>query len=295
MANIEKRSNGTYRIVVSTGYDAAGKKIRKYRTVTLPDNMTDRQRDKELKRQAVLFEREVETGSYLDGEKITFADFTQKWLTEYAEKRLTPGALYPYKMRLEKRIIQAIGHIKLSKLQPHHLMEFYNNLAEEGIRLDARYVPTATLLALLEARTTSEIAKLSGLSFKTAQGIKKGTRTMRETAEKMCVALGGDIKKLFTCDSGKKLSDKSIRLHHGIISSILSTAARWNLITSNPAERVDLGKMAKYKPAYYDDDQIPAMFSALENMIINLSQEKENCYSISNLFDMRCIKCNRNP
>ena len=30
-------------------------------------------------------------------------------------------------------------------------------------------------------------------------------------------------------------------------------------------------------------------------MIINLSQEKENCYSISNLFDMRCIKCNRNP
>jgi len=44
MASIEKRSENTYRIVVSAGYDAAGRKIRKYYTVTLPDGMTERQR-----------------------------------------------------------------------------------------------------------------------------------------------------------------------------------------------------------------------------------------------------------
>ena len=33
-----------------------------------------------------------------------------------------------------QRILPAIGHIRLDKLQPMHLIEFYNNLSEEGIR-----------------------------------------------------------------------------------------------------------------------------------------------------------------
>ena len=39
----------------------------------------------------------------------------------------------------------------------------------------------------------------------------------------------------------------------------------WNIITSNPAQRVDLGKRTKPKPAYYDDEQVITMFAALEN------------------------------
>jgi len=122
-----------------------------------------------------LFEQEVETGTYLDGANITFAAFTHKWMTDYAEKRLAPGTLNPYKMRLEKRIIPAIGHIKLAKLQPHHLMEFYNNLSEDGIRLDTRCTPTSALISLLAVHETPALVKLSGISFKTCQSIKKAT------------------------------------------------------------------------------------------------------------------------
>jgi Site-specific recombinase XerD len=263
VASIEKRSENTYRIVVSAGYDTNGKKLREYRTVTLSDGMTERQREKELNRQAVLFEREVENGTYLDGTKITFAEFAKTWLIDYAEKRLAPGTLNPYKMRLEKRIIPAIGHIKLAKIQPHHLMEFYNNLQEDGMRLDARYTPTDMLIKLLKPMPTSEVVKLSGISFKTVQSIKKGNPSMHETAEKLSITLGVSIKKMFACDGDKKLSDKTLRHHHGIISSILSTAVKWGVIVSNPAERVDLGKATKYKPNYYDDKQIKAMFAAL--------------------------------
>ena len=56
MANNEKRSENRYRITVSTGYDLQGKKLRKHRTVTLSDGMTEKQRKNELNRQAVLFE-----------------------------------------------------------------------------------------------------------------------------------------------------------------------------------------------------------------------------------------------
>ena len=264
MANIEKRGNNTYRIVVSAGYDSRGKKLRKSRTVTLPNGMTERQREKELTRLSVLFEQEIENGTYLDGSKITFAQFTEKWLKDYAERQLSPGTLKTYFTRLEKRIIPALGHIKLAKLQPHHLIEFYNNLSEGGIRLDTRCKPTAALTKKLEAMPTPDIVKISGLSFKTAQSIKKGNPTTNEAAEKICTALDVDIKKMFAFDTDKKLSAKTARHHHSLISAILSKAVDWNVIISNPAERVDLGKLPKYKPAYYDDEQITAMFAALE-------------------------------
>ncbi len=226
--------------------------------------MTERAREKELNRLAVLFEQAVKNGTYLDGEKVSFAEFVEKWMTDYADKQLAPGTLQNYKMRLRERIIPAIGHIKLAKLQPHHLMEFYNNLDEEGLRLDIRYTPTDALLKKLEDYTVPALVKLSGVTFKTCARIKKGSATKRETAEKLSAALKADIKKMFTNNSDKKLSGKTIRHHHTLISSILSAAVKGNVIMSNPAERVDLGKLPKYKPSYYDDEQLLDMFAALE-------------------------------
>lgn len=264
MANIERRSENTYRITVSCGRAMDGKKIRKHKTVKLPDGMTERQRQKELNRLAILFEQEVETGQFLDGAKITFAEFTQIWLEDYAEKRLAPGTLNPYKTRLEKRILPALGHIKLAKLQPHHIMEFLNKLSEDDVRLDIRYTPSKAIIERLEALKTSDIVNLSGLTFKTAQNVKRGYPVNYKTAQKICSALEVNVKKEFVRCNVKKLSDKTIRHHHGIICTILSMAVKWNLIPLNPATHIDLGKMSKYKPNYYDDEQIVTMLAALD-------------------------------
>ena len=264
MASIEKRSGNTYRLTVSCGYDLAGRKVRRSKTITLPDDMTPRQTERELSRLAVLFEEEIENGTYLNGSAVTFAEFTQKWLGLYAEKRLAPGTLNPYKSRLEKRIIPELGHIKLSKLQPHHLMEFYNNLAEPDIRLDGLVVPTAALVKKLSECKTYDLADACGVTFKTCQRIKSGSPTTRKTAEKLCITLKLDVNKMFKCSGTDRLSDKTIRGHHGIISAILSAAVKWGVISTNPAARVDLGKSAKYKPSYYEETQLDAMFAALE-------------------------------
>jgi hypothetical protein len=93
----------------------------------------------EAEKQYILFKDEIEKGTYLDSGKITFEDFALKWLKEYAEPNLAPKTLFSYNDILFKRIFPALGHIKLSKLQPTHLMEFYNNLREDGIRKDTRY------------------------------------------------------------------------------------------------------------------------------------------------------------
>jgi integrase len=132
--SIEKRSENTYRLTVSMGYTKEGKKLRKQKTIDLSDIPVKKQM-REAEKQYALFENEVKKGQYIDNEKITFEDFTELWLKDYAIPNLQPKTLHEYK-RLLQRIIVAIGHIKLCHLQPIHLTAFYNNLREDGIRKD---------------------------------------------------------------------------------------------------------------------------------------------------------------
>jgi len=269
MASIEKRSKNSYRITVSCGYLPNGKKDRRYKTITLPDNLTERQKEKELQRQAVNFEQQVENGTFLDAEKITFEEFIKKWVTDYAEKQLAPATLIVYKTRIEKRIIPALGHIKLAKLQPHHLLEFYNNLAEGGIRLDVLYKPTKFLMSILNSNNKVDI-NLLGISRHTFNKIKCGNQTNEETAQKVCNHFQLDIGKAFqVANRSEKLSNTTISHHHKLISSILTTAVQWQIISNSPTQRIKPPEAKKQKTQSYDDEQVLKMFAALEQAPIN--------------------------
>lgn len=138
MASIEKRGENSYRLVVSCGYDKNNRKITKKKTISVDPNLTNKQLEKELQRQMVLFQEEVDRGTYLDAGKVSFEEFVGKWLKDYAEPNLAPKTLYRYKQLLESRIIPALGHVKLAKLQPMHLTDFYSNLREDGVRSDGK-------------------------------------------------------------------------------------------------------------------------------------------------------------
>lgn len=264
MAYFEKRSANTYKIVVSMGYDSNGKHRRVSKTVKLPENMSESKRQKELNTLCVLFQQEVENGLYLDGGKITFAEFTNKWLTDYAEKNLAPTTLVSYKIILN-RILPAIGHITLNKLQPHHLIQFYNSLDEEGTRLDGRFTPTKALIKYLEPLTLSHIIKTTGISSKTCRRLKTGMATNYNTAQKLCNTYKLDFSRMFKGNSEKKLTRKTIRNHHIVIHSILSTAVDWNILTNNPAERAKPQKVTKTQAKYYNDEQVADMLNALRS------------------------------
>lgn len=137
MASIKKRSESSYLITVSCGYDKEGKKITRSKTVNLSD-IPIKKRDAEATKQAVLFEEDIKKGQFVDNEKITFEEFVDKWITDYAVPTLAPKTLHRYNEILNTRIIPAIGHIKLIQLQPTHLTKFYNNLREDGIRSDGK-------------------------------------------------------------------------------------------------------------------------------------------------------------
>ena len=130
MANVIKR-NSSYLVTVSAGYDINGKQIRKTATFRPDSALTAKQQEKALNEFVVLFEKKVQEGQVLDS-SIRFASFAKKWFNDYAEEQLAPKTIARYKS-LMTRINQAIGNIRLDKLQPHHLISFYKNLAEDGM------------------------------------------------------------------------------------------------------------------------------------------------------------------
>lgn len=263
MAHYEHRTKNTYRLVVDTGLDSTGKRVRKRKTIKLDDSLTPAQREKELNRQLILFEEEVLGGKYLDGETLTFTQFCQRWLKDYAEINLSPATLVSYRKKLEQRILPALGHIIISKLQPVHLLSFYKNLNEDNIRFDGKYTPTQKLCEFLNFYTPTQIEKATGISFKTSKRLKGGMSVDYTTAQKLCNAYDLNLKKMFSYETGKKLSAKTIHLYMGVISTILSTAVKWNVIKDNPSNRVDIKRGQKPKAKYYDDEQVAKMLSAL--------------------------------
>ena len=67
----------------------------------------------------------------------------------------------------------------------------------------------------------------------------------------------------------KPLSAKTILEHHRLLRAMLQKAVYWQLLVSNPAERVQPPKTKKAKRKYYDDDQSKLLLS-------NLMQLDEN-------------------
>ena len=264
MATITKRGN-SYRITVSCGYDLNGKQLRRTMTWAPPEGMTKRQAEKELDRQAVLFEEKCRTGQVLDG-NIKFADFAEKWFKDYAEKQLRPTTVAGYR-RLMKRILPAIGHIRLDRLQPHHLMAFYDNLSESGIRENTVYKLGENWPELLKDRGVkqAELARLCGVDVNKMSKAAHGAGLYRCNAEKIAAALNLPLDTVFVSTApDSKLSGNSVQHYHRLISSILSTAVKWQVIFSNPCERVDPPKIEKKEAHYLDETQAARLLEALE-------------------------------
>lgn len=107
MATIRKRNN-SYVITVSCGYDITGKQIRKNMTYTPEPGMTAKQIDKEVQRQAALFEDNCVKGKVLN-ENIRFSEFAALWFAD-RKNDLRPRTYERYEGMLP-RINAAIGHI----------------------------------------------------------------------------------------------------------------------------------------------------------------------------------------
>lgn len=193
---------------VYDGYDENGKQIVRMKTWRPPSGISEKKAEKLAEEQLILFEKEVKGGRILDSQT-TFEEFTNRWMKEYAAVKLADSTRERYEDLL-KRILPAIGKLKLEEIRPAHLNEFYRNLSEPGVNLKAK-------------------------RDKKGRIIKNAT-----------------------------LSPKTIKEHHRLISSILSTAVKWLVIAENVALRADPPEVNQNEIKCYDTDEIVNMLKILD-------------------------------
>jgi len=92
--------------------------------------MTPRQIEKELQRQAVLFEENSKKGQITASVK--FETFAEQWFNEYAVLNLRSTSLERQKL-FKKRVYAAIGHYRLDRINARLIQQFINSLAENGV------------------------------------------------------------------------------------------------------------------------------------------------------------------
>ncbi len=190
-----KSGEPTYYLRAFDDYDINGKQIGHSTTWKPEPGMTEKQIEKELKRQLVLFDEKVKKGLVLDG-NITFAAYAKHYL-ETSE--LAPKTLECYTIMFEERIFKALGHIRLDKFQKHHGQAFVKQLQEDSKLVGSRAVlkPGIAEKMLKKFKSRDAAAKQIGLSGSTVTVLCRYQKVTMQTAEKVAAAMKQDIKKLF--------------------------------------------------------------------------------------------------
>lgn len=172
MASIKKRKDG-YLITVSRGYDIKGKQLREYMTWVPEPGMTAKQIEKELQRQAVLFEEKVRCSGTMNG-NIRLVDFTDLFIKQHAKPNLKAKTAFNYQSKMEY-INQALGHIKLKDLKPGHIAAFVANMQEPGMREKSTAKCKIDLNQWLRDNkcTATELAQKSDLSIGTIKRVRQ--------------------------------------------------------------------------------------------------------------------------
>ena len=261
----KKDGSMSYLVRVYNGRTQDDKIITRCKTVTPPAGMGKKKAEKWVQEQAVLFEQQVTNGLVLDSDML-LDDLIDRWFEEYANKQLKAKTLYDYR-RMRGRISAGLGHLKVSKIKPAHVMALYDNLEERGVRRDSTYTATKALLKLLSRGTRGELAKQAGIGQDTMRMVYAGKNVSRKMAEKVSAAVGLAFSKAFVEHTKKdrKLNNNSVIRYQAMLSSIFKKGVQWGLINENPCSRAEHPKVEEIDIRVLTEEEIPTLLDVLSD------------------------------
>jgi len=83
--------------------------------------------------------RQVQTNSIaglnVEAGTLTVAEYLNRWLDTTAARSVRNGTLTRYEQLVRLRIVPHIGSVRLAKLTPSHVEQFFTDLAKAGVKL----------------------------------------------------------------------------------------------------------------------------------------------------------------
>ncbi len=181
MATVQKRGK-SYRITVSCGYDLQGKQIRASTTWTPDPGMTPRQVEKEISRQAVLFEEQVKSGAVSVNGNIRLQAFTQRYMEDYARSHLKPTTLRNYERDMA-RVNKVLGHVRLCDLNATQINRFYASLAQQGGNQQTGGPLSSASIVAIHRTLSAVLAKAVKWGYLSTSPIERAERPKLEGKE----------------------------------------------------------------------------------------------------------------
>lgn len=133
MASMQKRGENSWFFVINVGYRADGTRDRRTKTVKVEDPAilkSPRKLKEYLNDELTRFKMEVESGEYINPEKMTFSSFVEIWTKKFVQKNLEETTAYNYSFQVNKRMIPYFGEMQLDKIKTLHLTDYMDKLAE---------------------------------------------------------------------------------------------------------------------------------------------------------------------
>lgn len=166
------RGNDRWQLEVEVGKKLYGKgRNRKYRTVTAKNQS-------EANIELAKFVAELFDKGYIDLKDISFLDFVENvWIPKCAKKRLADTTFSRYMDYLYLRILPAFKYFKLDEIEPLHIIDFIDNLEEEGMHRDGGKLSSSTVF--YHYRILNNIfnfaLEIKALKESPLEGVKKPT------------------------------------------------------------------------------------------------------------------------
>ena len=254
----------SYQIRTSDGYALDGSRKRPSKTWTPPEGWSEKRIAAELERQKVRFEDSVSAGASQDG-NMKFQAFSEKWLAEYARKKLKLKTWSNYEERLPI-VYKAFGHKKLKDIKTGHINAFYINLEEPGMRMDNKYSIKIDMRVLLKEwkMTQKALADLAGVSTSVIKSAIIKRNLSKKSADAISNALNKKLSDIFNVEHPDRvLSASTVHTYHRMISSIFSKAVKWGYIPFNPCTNAELPKMERKEAPYMDEDDVKRFLTLL--------------------------------
>lgn len=171
---------------------------------------------------------ESSIGIDIDPTKMTVAEYFDHWLKIHGPN-LEPKTLASYKCEVKNHIAPSLGNIKLPKLSPIHLQNYYVDLLNDG---------KASIIRRRIERLEKQLSEKEVLKDKQAL-----TRAKKRLAK---------MKAEGECG----LSATSVRYQHRIIHKALKQAMRWQMVARNVADAVEPPKATQVEVQYMKKNEV---------------------------------------
>lgn len=266
MAQIEKRTNGSYRIRVSCGYSADGKKKTQSMTWKPPrDNMTEKQIEKAVQKAAFEFEQKCSGGQVVCAEK--FETFCETWFEEYASRTLKPSGIERARA-YTPRVYEKLGHLRIDKITPREIDRFISWLTKQKVisKANAVFCGDYQKLVTQGGFNQKQLAEKAGVSPHTVCSVREGKPINWTNAEKIAEVLGEPTSRLFEKQTDDRLlNPKTIKNYISFVSSVFDYAVHIKVIKENPCKNAALPKIPQKEHEMFDVSQATRFLDILDH------------------------------